>query len=352
MELLIAAQKRFGAFFLDINFTITSEQIGIFGPSGSGKSALVSLIAGLNKPDKGIILLDGKPLFDSRKRLNVPVEHRGIGMVFQKPHLFPHLSVKGNLLYGYRRCAPENRKIKLEGLLEILQIGHLLDRGVKYLSGGEKQRVAIGRAVLSNPRLLLMDEPLSALDDSLKFQIVHFLRNACETFKIPYIFISHSLLEIRIMTDQVLNIVDGRVAEQTTAETLARMRIGEDKEGYKNLLRLSAPRQIDGLYVYDWNNQQLFISSGDNQQEALFELSSTDIILFKSHPEAISARNLLKCRVDHTLKAGNRVGVVLDCGRDRHLVAEVVKQAVDELGIKEGSEIYAAIKAAAFRKLG
>src|SRR5208282_3748261 len=159
---------------------------------------------------------------------------------------------------------------------------------------------------LGNPRLLLLDEPLSALDDNLKFQIVPFLKNVCEVFTIPYLFISHSLLEMRIMTDRVLHIIDGRVVEQTTAEGLVRTRMGESMAGYINLLRLSAPRQVDALYAYTWGDQQLLTSSGDDEPEGLFELSSTDIILFKSHPEAISARNLLKCTVVNTFEVGNR----------------------------------------------
>jgi molybdate transport system ATP-binding protein len=270
-------------------------------------------------------------------------------MVFQRPHLFPHLSAKGNLLYGYKRCAPENRKIKFDSLVEVLQIGHLLDRGVKYLSGGEKQRVAIGRAVLSNPRLLLMDEPLSALDDSLKFQIISFLKDTCDIFKIPYLFISHALVEMRVMTSQVLMVADGRVTGRATPEDLARDKM-KDASGYINLLRLTAPRRINGVYAYRWEDQELFVSGGSSLAETLFELSSTDIILFKRHPEAISARNLLKTTVAGVFDTGGRIGVELKCGNGR-LVAEIVKEAADELEIKEGAQIYAAIKAVAFKRL-
>ena len=351
MELRVAIHKRFSSFVLDTEFTARGERVGVFGPSGSGKSTLVGLIAGLTRPDKGTVILDGEPLFDSSTGLNVRTESRRMGMVFQRPSLFPHLSVKGNLLYGYRRCLPDNRKIGFEAVVEVLEIGKLLERGVKHLSGGEKQRVAIGRAVLGNPRLLLLDEPLSALDDSLKFQIVPFLKNVCEAFRIPYLFISHSLLEMRIMTDRILHLADGRIVEQTTAEDLVRKHMGQSMAGYMNLLRLSEPRQVDALYAYTWGDGQLLTASGDERPEGLFELSSTDIMLFKSHPEAISARNLLRCVVVDTFEAGNGIGINLDCGGGR-LVAEVVRQAADELGITAGVEVYAAIKATAFRKLG
>jgi len=350
MELQINAQKKLNTFFLDVDFTIEGNRIGIFGPSGCGKSTLVSLIAGLTDPDRGHIFINGQPVFNPEEKVNIHAQHRRIGMVFQRPHLFPHLSVRANLLYGYRRCVEGQRKITLEHLVDVLQIGDLLHRGVNNLSGGEKQRVAIGRAVLSNPRMLIMDEPLSGLDDSLKFQIIPFLKKSCEAFAIPYLFISHSLTEMRIMTERVLNIVDGRVTGQMTAEELARDAIGKGPFPYTNLLQLKGPRRHDGMFAYRWGDSELFIS-GSGQKEALYELSSTDIILFKRHPEAISARNLLKCRVGEIFESGNRVGIGLTCGNEK-LVAVIVKESVRDLEIREGVEVYAAIKATAFRELG
>ncbi len=349
MELHVTAQKKLHPFFLDVDFTIEGDRIGIFGPSGCGKSTLVALIAGLTHPDRGRILINGQPVFDREEKVKIPAQHRRISMVFQRPHLFPHLNVKANLLYGYKRCAEGQRKITLEHLVDVLQIGDLLDRGVNNLSGGEQQRVAIGRAVLSNPRLLIMDEPLSALDDSLKFQIIPFLKKSCEAFAIPYLFISHSLTEMRIMTERVLSMTDGRITGQMTAEELARDAMGKSPVPYTNLLQLKGPRRLDGMFAYRFGDSELFIS-GSGREEALCELSSTDIILFKRHPEAISARNLLQCRVGEMFESGNRIGIGLACGNDT-LVAVVVKEAVRDLDIREGAEVYAAIKATAFREL-
>ncbi len=350
MDLRVDIKKDLGHFSMDMDFTLQGERIGIFGPSGSGKSSLVGLISGLRRPEKGSIILDGDVLFDSGQGIDMPSEHRRMGMVFQRPYLFPHLDVKGNLLYGFKRCRRENRRITIEGVIDVLRLGNLLERTIGNLSGGEQQRVAIGRAVLSNPRLLIMDEPLSALDDRLKFQIIPFLKDVCETFNIPSIFISHSLLEMRVMADQVLVVSEGRVIERTTSENLARGRMGESDTGYINLIRVVSPRRLDGLFAFRWGEQELLISSGGEQEEGLFELSSREIILFKRHPEAISARNLLRCSVTDIFETGRRVGVELDCGGER-LVAEVVKEAASELAITRGGEIYAAIKASAFRRL-
>ena len=352
MELRMQVKKCFGGpFTLETDFVVSGEQVGVFGVSGSGKSTLVSLIAGLDAPEEGEIFLDGECLFSSRRGVNLPPQRRQVSIVFQDACLFPHLSVEANLLYGYRRCPVENRKVDFSALVSVLQLGSLLKRGVNRLSGGERQRVALGRAILANPRLLLMDEPLSALDDSLKLQIIHYLKRASEKFGIPYLFISHSLLEIRLMTDQVLAVAGGRVVGQTTPEELARERMGQSQVGYINILQVEKLRKRGGLYVYRWGMEELFVSAGDDNPIAVFELSSRDIILFTRHPEAISARNLLRCTVVDTFPSGNKVGVELRCGHET-LVAEVVMEAADDLAIQARHEVYAVVKASSFRRLG
>ncbi len=351
MDLRLRARKQFGAFALDVDLSIQGDECGIFGPSGSGKSTLVSLLSGLLTPDQGHISLDGEPLFDGARGTDVLPDRRRIGIVFQRPNLFPHLSVRGNLLYGLKRCAPEHRRIELDSLVRVLQLEPLLDRGVDNLSGGEKQRVAIGRAVLSNPRLLLLDEPLSALDDHLRFQIIGHLKAVCREFRIPFLFISHSMLEMRLMTEQVIALAAGRVAAQTSTENLARERMGLSPVGYINLLRLTDMRHEGGASVYCWEGGELVLPRGEQEASGgLFELSSKDIILFKRHPEAISARNLLKCTVVSLFESGSRTGVELAMGQGR-LIAEIVPAAARDLEIVPGGTLFAAIKASAFRRL-
>lgn len=350
MKLSMAVQKSFGAFTLSTDFSVSGERVGVFGVSGSGKSTLVSMLAGLVKPDSGEIVLDGDCLFSSAKRINLRPEERRIAMVFQQHCLFPHLNVRNNLLYGYRRSPAEYRTIDFTALVAVLKLEELLGRGVTNLSGGEKQRVALGRAILANPRLLLMDEPLSALDDSLRFQIIPYLRDVSRQFSIPYLFISHSLIEMRLMTDTVLAFEKGMMIGESSSDQLARNRMGQSSAGYINLLELGRPAPSAGLFAYPWGASRLLLSVGSERAVSMAELSSKDIILFKQHPEAISARNLLECRVLNLFSSGGKIGVELECAGNT-LIAEVVQDAVNELSVTPGSTIYAAVKASAFRML-
>ena len=350
MNLRIDAEKKQGSFLLQVNAEVSGERIGIFGQSGSDKSTLMHLISGLLQPDRGEIYLNNECLFSSAKGVNRSPERRRIAIVFQQAMLFPHLSVKANLLYGYRRCRTENRRIRPDTLINLLKLQPLLQRGVENLSGGEKQRVALGRAILANPRLLLMDEPLSALDDALRFQIIPYLRSVSEEFRIPYLFISHSMTEMQLMTDHILEIENGRCIDETTPDQLARKRMAQSPKGYLNLLSLAAPVKQHGLFAYQWGKNTLLVSDGKEVGEALFELSSREIILFKKHPEAISARNLFECTVAEMFESEGRVGIVLSVEGEK-LVAEIVRSAAEELMISVGSTLFAAIKASSFRKL-
>lgn len=350
MELSMNVQKRFDAFVLSVDFAVSGDRVGIFGVSGSGKSTLVSMLAGLQEPDNGEILLDGECLFSSTKKINIRPEQRRIAMVFQQHSLFPHLSVKNNLLYGFNRCCAEHRTIDFTTLVNVLKLEDLLDGGVTNLSGGEKQRVALGRAILANPRLLLMDEPLSALDDALRFQIIPYLRSVSEQFGIPYLFISHSLVEMRLMTDTALVFEKGSLMEQSSSEQLARNRMGQSPVGYINLLKLGSPVQEAGLFAYPWGASRLLLLTGPERATSMAELSSKDIMLFKKHPEAISARNLMQCSVLSLFSSGRKIGVVLDCAGNT-LISEVVQDAVSELDIRPGMTLYAAVKASAFRMI-
>lgn len=182
---------------------------GIFGASGSGKSTLLFLIAGLLKPQQGNITLNGKKLCDTDTGIWVPPHRRHIGLVFQDGQLLPHLSVRNNLLYGCNNIAPDMRRFSLDAVVELLEIGHLLERKPAHLSGGEKQRVALGRAVLYSPELLLLDEPLSALDERLKQQILPFFLRIYAECKIPMVYVTHTLSELEYLTPHRFIVRDG-----------------------------------------------------------------------------------------------------------------------------------------------
>ena len=350
MQLDVNLNLQLDAFEFAADFSITGCRTGIFGPSGSGKSTLVNLLAGLMPPDKGFIRLNDRTLHDSSSKVCLPPEQRRVAVVFQHAHLFPHLNVKRNLLYGYRRARTKQRRLKVAEVASALDIEHLLKRNVSALSGGERQRVALGRALLAAPDLLILDEPLSALDHGLKEQIIPFLRRTLRRFAIPYLYISHSLNEMRLLTDQVLVLNNGSLKATTDAETIARERLARCDSGYLNHLQLESCREVGDLLAYRWGSTELIVSGKELPGPGLFGLASKDILLFKRHPQALSARNLLETTLLELIPSNGMVGVVLDCGGER-LVAQVVREAAAELDLREGCKVFAAIKAAAFRRL-
>ncbi|WP_020585351.1 molybdenum ABC transporter ATP-binding protein [Desulfobacter curvatus] len=350
MQLDVELKKSFKDFTLDVAFSLSSSRTGIFGPSGSGKSTIMNLLSGLELPDSGFIRLDDTVLFDAKKKINLKPDQRNVGVVFQHAHLFPHMSVKRNLFYGYKRTRPEYRQIDPDGLFKVLGITRLLSRDVSTLSGGERQRIALARTVLSNPRLILMDEPLSALDEGHKFQIIPYLKNVFNHYGIPMIFISHSVLEMRMMTDEVLVIEEGRIQQHSAAEELVKKSWGSGLESYINLIHLGSASPYKDLFRYKWGDTSFILTEPAKGEENLFELDSRDILLFKRHPEATSARNLLECTVTDIYGSGNRVRVELACGNE-HLIAQIVPESVHELGIEKGTMVVAAIKASAFKKI-
>ncbi|MGQ0622656.1 MAG: ATP-binding cassette domain-containing protein [Panacagrimonas sp.] len=184
---------------------------GICGPSGSGKSTLLALIAGLLRPSAGSIRFDDEVLVETDRRVFVPAWQRHFGLVFQDGQLFPHLRVHDNLLYGHRRLRPSARRFELGQITELLEIGALLERRPTQLSGGERSRVALGRALLYSPRLLLLDEPLSALDERLKQQILPFLKRVRDETRVPMIYVSHVMAEVEYLADRVLRMENGRL---------------------------------------------------------------------------------------------------------------------------------------------
>jgi molybdate transport system ATP-binding protein len=204
------ARLALGDFRLDAAFVTDRQVVALFGPSGSGKSTILRLIAGLARPDAGRIVLNGHVVFDSAAGTDVATRRRRVGLVFQDGLLFPHLSVRRNLLYSaWVRRVP--RPDSWDATIAILDIGHLLNRAPRHLSGGERQRVAIGRALLSAPDILLMDEPVTAIDQERRAEILPYLQRLARESTVPLIYVSHALPEIEALADQIVRIQAGRV---------------------------------------------------------------------------------------------------------------------------------------------
>src|SRR3989449_2298059 len=209
--LRVEVTKQLGEFSLDASFSSEGRVTGLFGASGAGKTSLINMIAGLLRPDRGMIALDGETLDDTAAGVHVPPHRRRIGYVFQDARLFPHLDVRQNLDYGRRmnRLAVDDSQHKR--ITELLDIGHLLDRRPGNLSGGERQRVALGRALLSRPRLLLLDEPLGALDEGRKLEILPYLVRLRDEANVPMVYVSHDVAELRQLVTQIVMLKQGRV---------------------------------------------------------------------------------------------------------------------------------------------
>ncbi len=209
--LVVQVEKRLGEFSLNVSFTSESSATALFGPSGAGKTSVVNMIAGLLEPDRGLIALNGETLFDDKARIDVPAARRRIGYVFQEGRLFPHLSVKHNLDYGRWMGGHAADPAAFARVVELLNIGHLLDRRPGKLSGGERQRVAVGRALLMQPRLLLLDEPLASLDAARKRDILPFLERLRDEAQVPIVYVSHNAAEVRRIVSHVVRLDEGRV---------------------------------------------------------------------------------------------------------------------------------------------
>jgi molybdate transport system ATP-binding protein len=207
----IEAKLQRNGFDLDVSITLQHRVTALFGPSGSGKSTLLSIITGITKPNQGHIEIDGECLFDHKKGINKAMHHRKIGLVFQDGRLFPNMNVEQNLRYGLSFTPKDQQKFKFAEIVNMLEVEALLKRHPNELSGGEKQRVALGRALLSSPRLLMLDEPLASLDERLKSQILPFLKIVAEQINIPMIYVSHSKEEIMQITNNLINIYAGKI---------------------------------------------------------------------------------------------------------------------------------------------
>ncbi len=343
-----------GAFVLKVAFSNNHGITALFGQSGSGKSLTISLIAGLSRPDEGRIVLDGQVLVDTKAHIFVPPYRRRIGFVFQDSHLFPHLSVRQNLMFG-RWFAPRNeRGIAFDSVVETLGIGHLLKRRPARLSGGERQRVAIGRALLACPKLLLMDEPFAALDLQRRLQILPLIERLRDEFKIPIVYVSHALEEVVRLAGYVVVLEGGTVkaagdpgevfgpsAVQSAESrfdrsTVLTMQVGGEDEGY-GLTELLHPAGTIWLAG----------PAGDRGSKVRIMVHATDVTLSAVQPRNLSVRSVLEGQVREVETEGALASVEIALNGGGRLFAMATRRAIDDLGLKPGDPVFALVKTVA-----
>jgi molybdate transport system ATP-binding protein len=340
-------------FDLDVDTSFESRIAAIFGPSGSGKTTLLDAIAGLRPVTDGEIEIGGRTLFSSARGLNLPARRRGIGYVPQECALFPHFSVRKNVLFGAERGARAGwgEGISIDHLAEVLEIGKLLERPVQQLSGGEIQRVALARAILSGPRLLLLDEPLAALDVGLKERILPYLRRVRDEFAIPILYVTHDVSEVFALADWVIMIRAGRVLEQgAPREILPSHWISADPEQgqVENILNgrwSSADEEAGRSTVLLESGKDLYVPLCHSPTDRLVQvrIRGDDILLATESPRGISAANVFAGVVSSIEFIGGQAIVKVDSGD--MLSVRLTAGAVATLGLTEGQNVFLIIKA-------
>lgn len=343
------SQHRFaGGFELDLAFEITSRFTSLFGPSGSGKTSVLSIIAGMLRPQQGCVKLDGRTLFDSAGGVCLNPECRSVGVVFQDSLLFPHLTVERNLQYGYRHRRRPRQTVTFPHVVETLELGTLLQRYPKNLSGGEKQRVSLGRALLSEPELLMMDEPLASLDDPRKGRILAYLERAVTEWDIPILFVTHNQAEVRRAAEWVVVIDNGRmVCAGTPNEALTHPGplIWTNSTGPVNLLRISnIVSNVDRVTACIGDQRLVLpIDKLPPMSPSFVQFRPADVILSREDVTGLSVRNHLRGRVCQVMNVENAVFVAIDIGQI--LWAEVTPQAAAELQLAVDSQVVCLLKA-------
>lgn len=350
MTLAVQIQHRLGAFTLDAAFEAGPGVTAIFGRSGAGKTTLINAVAGLLRPDAGHVRLDGETLSDASRF--TPAHKRHIGYVFQDARLFPHMNVAQNLDYAVRFAARRPQRASRADIIDLLGLAPLLGRAPGDLSGGEKQRVALGRALLSRPRALLMDEPLAALDGARKDAILPYLEELkTEQPTLPVLYVSHALDEVARLADQIVLLTDGKVAMKgpvfdVLSDPDAVPLLGVRQAGAVLLATVTA-HGSDGLSTLQTSAGALSLPGVQAPQGAQVRVRilAQDVILSRTRPEGLSSANILPVTV-HSIKTGIGPGaaVGLNAGTDR-LLARIPGPAVQALALETGTRCYALINA-------
>ena len=352
MSLDLNITKRLGTFTLDLEFTAPNGVTAVFGRSGAGKTTLINAVAGLSEPDSGHITLNDTPLFDAAQRINLPAHKRRMGYVFQDARLFPHMDVTQNLRFGLRHAPAGSTGPSLDEVADLLGLTDLMKRRPTDLSGGEKQRVALGRALLSRPKMLLMDEPLAALDGQRKDNILPYLeRLKSGAAGLPILYVSHALDEIARLADQLVILSKGKIAASGSifdvlADPTIVPLVGVRQAGAV-LQATVMEHGDDGISTLKTNAGTLELPGVAAPVGTLVRLHvlAQDVILSRTRPTGLSSVNILPVTVK-SIRTGDVPGaaISLDAAGDQ-LLARVTARAVQDLDLSQGVTCFAVIKA-------
>ncbi len=352
MTLSVEISHRLGGFTLDVEFDAPPGVTVLFGRSGSGKTTVVNTLAGLLRPDRGRAEVDGLVLFDTGTGRWLPPHRRRVGYIFQEGRLFPHLTVRQNLSYGQWFARRSGTDTGFDGVVDMLGIGHLLTRRPGALSGGEKQRVAIGRALLSAPRLLLADEPLAALDEARKAEILPYFERLRDEVSVPILYVTHSAAEVARLATTVVVLQEGRTLRQGPAgEVLGDPRIvpaGVRAAGAL-LVATVARHHDDGLTELDAGGVPIFLPriAQAPGRPVRVRVAAHDVILSRARPEGLSALNCLPGRVA-AVRPGEGPGTLVSLDTPAGtLLARVTRRSAEALELAPGTACHAVIKSVA-----
>jgi molybdate transport system ATP-binding protein len=355
MTLQIDIRHRLGAFKLEVRLNAGSGLTALFGRSGAGKTSLVNIVAGLIRPHEGRVIIDDVVLIDTARGIFVPGHRRRLGYVFQDGRLFPHLTVRQNLLYGRWFSGESGERDQFDRVVGLLGLDHLLGRRPERLSGGEKQRVAIGRALLANPRLLLMDEPLASLDEARRAEILPTIERLRDHAGVPIVYVSHSVAEVARLATTIAVMSEGTVvAVAPASEIMQRLDLfpltGRAEagavieavlEGHDEAFGLSLLRSKAGL----WRLPRIDLAPGTRLR---MRVRARDVMLATEAPENVSALNVFPAVIAEMVgRERASVDVRLDCNGEA-LVARVTRYSVEHLALQRGATVFAMAKSVSF----
>ena len=345
-----------GDFTLDVAGDFGSGITALFGPSGSGKTTLLNCLAGLFRPDSGEITLNGRDLYRANSKTFVPPDKRRIGLVFQDGALFPHMSVSGNVMYGWRRTPESERRVDVDYVVELLGLGPLMDRSPGSLSGGERQRVAIARALAMSPGLLLLDEPMASLDARLRGVVLSYLRRVHEDLGIPMVYVSHSISEVLALADDALVLSDGKVvASGLPSRVLLDPALGGMFQDHpvENLLDgiVSDPGSPETSGRVRVGSAEIVTPSAGRPvgEPVIMALGADEIILAISEPSGLSARNVVAGSITELEPVGDGVYASVDIGVP--VLVALTHGAVNELSLERGQDVYHVFKTSSIKLL-